>query len=443
MGSAVDSEHDFMKKAVEEAKLSSPEDNRVHPKVGVVVAKDNKFLVSAFRGHGTPGNHAEYAALEVLLKDAELAGSIVYTTLEPCTTRNHPKVPCAERLAERKVAKVVVGMLDPNPEIMGKGVTALRKANIAVGLFPPDLMAALEELNREFIRFHNHQSAARTIDSEFVEKNEHRSFDEWYKSINGIYWNRNFHQDVRGLFTHLVEVIGGLSQLASHKRKNDRNPESFIPKAIAWWLTLCGKIGVKSVADMVWAKFPSVCAYCHLSPHLNEECEEKKRSMPGPDWTKLAELGEKNLSHRPAGLKEWPRMFSRIYPAIQGEEYGPSFARLTEELGELAEAIRVFPQTPGYFLSEAADVFAWLMHVQNLVEDRNKVAKAARGSALQLAFCSAYPDRCLDCGEVSCKCPPILQTTIGRIAHEVPPQVSGGYFMNAEMASKTFSPISK
>jgi len=141
----------FAKLAVQEARKSSPEDGRVHPKVGVVVVKDGRVLGSAHRGE-FPQCHAEFIALEKKLLDVSLSGATVYTTLEPCTVRNPPKVPCASRLADRKVARVVIGMLDPDKRVRGLGQIILRKARIVTDFFPHDLMEEVEELNRDFIR---------------------------------------------------------------------------------------------------------------------------------------------------------------------------------------------------------------------------------------------------------------------------------------------------
>jgi pyrimidine deaminase RibD-like protein len=102
-------DREFMEKAVAEARKSRTEDGRVHPKVGVVVVKDGKELAVAYRGELGKGDHAEFTALEKKLADVEIAGATVYTTLEPCTTRKHPKRPCAVRLNDRKVTGFATG----------------------------------------------------------------------------------------------------------------------------------------------------------------------------------------------------------------------------------------------------------------------------------------------------------------------------------------------
>jgi pyrimidine deaminase RibD-like protein len=145
-------ERELMEIAIQQARKSVPEGGHARPKVGAVVVKDDEILATAFRGEIGKGQHAEYTALEKKLEDVTLAGATVYTTLEPCTTRNHPKVPCAVRLLERRVARVVIGMLDPNPTIRGLGERFLRDHGIVVDRFPNDLILQLEELNREFTR---------------------------------------------------------------------------------------------------------------------------------------------------------------------------------------------------------------------------------------------------------------------------------------------------
>jgi len=144
-----------MLEAISEADKSRAEDDRAHPRVGVVVVHAGAILAQAPRGEITLGDHGEYTVLEKKLSTQSVAGATVYTTLEPCTTRNHPKVPCVERLIERRVSRVVIGILDPNQAICGRGLRRLREADIHVDLFPSDLMARVEEQNREFIRGQN------------------------------------------------------------------------------------------------------------------------------------------------------------------------------------------------------------------------------------------------------------------------------------------------
>lgn len=145
--------------AIEEAKKCKPEpgrDPRSTPMVGaVVVDAKGKVLAKAYRGENKAGEHAEYTLLEGKLKNATLAGLTLYTTLEPCTERTHPKKACVDRVIRRKFKRVVIGTLDPNRTVLGLGVKKLRYTNIAVELFEPDLMSEYEDVNRDFIDFHD------------------------------------------------------------------------------------------------------------------------------------------------------------------------------------------------------------------------------------------------------------------------------------------------
>jgi len=168
MTSLDDEDRKFARLAIEEARKSVPEgDGRPHPKVGAVVVKNGVVLSIAHRGE-VIGNHAEFMALEKKLVDSVVTGATVYTTLEPCTARNHPKIPCVERLIERRVARVVVGMLDPDPVITGRGVRRLTEANIIADLFPYDLRLEVEELNRDFTRQFKQQNEKRKEPSSSV-----------------------------------------------------------------------------------------------------------------------------------------------------------------------------------------------------------------------------------------------------------------------------------
>jgi pyrimidine deaminase RibD-like protein len=150
---SVDIERKFMEAAIAEARRSVPEkDGRPHPLVGIVIVKDGEILG---RAHRTDGRHAEYMAFEKTLQNEAAANSTVYVTLEPCTKRGPDKIPCMQRIIDRKVARVVIGMLDPNPEISGQGVRALQRVRIVVDQFPDDLRCQIEEMNRDFIRHYD------------------------------------------------------------------------------------------------------------------------------------------------------------------------------------------------------------------------------------------------------------------------------------------------
>lgn len=139
-----------MQLAVSMAEKSIPEsDGRAHPMVGAVIARDGHVLVTGFRGE-TPNAHAEEVAL-AKLKAAQAVGTTVYSTLEPCTIRG--LAACTQRLVSKHVGSVVIGMLDPNPDIRGQGEWQLERARISIGKFEPDLVAKIKAQNSEFIDY--------------------------------------------------------------------------------------------------------------------------------------------------------------------------------------------------------------------------------------------------------------------------------------------------
>jgi NTP pyrophosphatase (non-canonical NTP hydrolase) len=305
-------------------------------------------------------------------------------------------------------------------------------------------MNDLEETNRDFLHAH---PLPPIVTEDLLAVLREQSLDDWYQQLNRTYWNRNFHRDASAIFMHLVEVLGSLSLLVTKKNKPSVDKGlvyEFMAKAFAWWLALSGKVGIRSVAAMLWLKFPLVCPYCQKPSHSPGICGPKKKANRGPDWDALRDLGKSSIQSQPKSLGAWQRMFNEIYET-HNEDYPMVFAKLTEEMGELAEALRAFPSEPGIFLSESSDVFAWLMKLMNLFESQELGLDADdRGQGLEDALARAYPRRCTDCHALICSCPPILPTTIGRLAHEVPGKLvsydESGLFLTPERLSKWMGP---
>lgn len=116
-----------------------------NPMVGAVIVKDGEIIGEGFHPRaGEP--HAEVFALKAA--GANARGATVYVSLEPCNHYGRTP-PCSEALITAGVAKVVVGMVDPNPLVAGGGIAKLRAAGIEVIVGVEE--EACRKLNEGFI----------------------------------------------------------------------------------------------------------------------------------------------------------------------------------------------------------------------------------------------------------------------------------------------------
>ena len=124
-----------------------------NPMVGAVVVCNDKIIGEGYhRRYGEA--HAEPNAINSVKNKSLLAESTLYVNLEPCS--HYGKTPpCADFIIEHKISKVIIGTLDPNPKVSGRGVELMRKAGIEV------IVGVLEkecrELNKRFFIFQEQQ----------------------------------------------------------------------------------------------------------------------------------------------------------------------------------------------------------------------------------------------------------------------------------------------
>lgn len=100
-----------------------------NPVVGAVLVNSAGDIISEGYHHKAGSPHAEVNALQNF--DISPEGSTLFVTLEPCS--HYGKTPpCAELIIKKKVKTVVVGTLDPNPLVAGRGIEMIKEAGIKV-----------------------------------------------------------------------------------------------------------------------------------------------------------------------------------------------------------------------------------------------------------------------------------------------------------------------
>ena len=124
---------------------------RPNPMVGAVVVYNSKIIGEGYTS-SYGGNHAEVNAINSVKDKSLLSKSTLYVTLEPCSHFGKTP-PCSDLIVKHKIPEVVIGCIDDNPEVAGKGFAKLKASgcNVTVGVLESECKAH----HKRFFTFHN------------------------------------------------------------------------------------------------------------------------------------------------------------------------------------------------------------------------------------------------------------------------------------------------
>jgi diaminohydroxyphosphoribosylaminopyrimidine deaminase/5-amino-6-(5-phosphoribosylamino)uracil reductase len=124
---------------------------RPNPMVGAVLVHNNTIIGEGFTSpYGK--DHAEVNAINSVKDKDLIRKSTLYVTLEPCS--HYGKTPpCSDLIIEHNIPEVVIGCIDDNPEVAGKGIKRLQSAGckVTVGILEEEC----RRHHKRFFTFHN------------------------------------------------------------------------------------------------------------------------------------------------------------------------------------------------------------------------------------------------------------------------------------------------
>ena len=121
--------------------------------VGSVIVLDGIIIGEGWhKKAGEP--HAEVNAVNSVSDKTRLSEATLYVSLEPCSHFGKTP-PCANLIVENRIKNVVIGVIDSNSEVSGRGVAHLKKngCNVVVGVLENEC----EKLNKRFFTFHRNK----------------------------------------------------------------------------------------------------------------------------------------------------------------------------------------------------------------------------------------------------------------------------------------------
>ncbi len=139
----------YLKRCIELAKngLGTTYPN---PLVGSVIVYENQIIGEGW--HQKAGeSHAEVNAIRSVKDKSLLSKSTIYVSLEPCSHFGKTP-PCSDLIIANKIPNVVIGTVDPNEKVAGKGIQKLLEPgiNVTIGILEAECL----DLNKRFFTFH-------------------------------------------------------------------------------------------------------------------------------------------------------------------------------------------------------------------------------------------------------------------------------------------------
>ena len=209
---------EFMLRAISKAEkykhLAKP-----NPVVGAMLLKGNKIISEGYHTfYGS--NHAEINALNLAEKEKNIKFNdfselTLICTLEPCSHIGKTGS-CADALVKSGIKKVVIGSVDPNPKVCGKGIEILKENNIEVEVgIHQDLVA---KQNKFF--FYRHKNNKPYITVKIASSLDGKSH---YKNSNERVYitNKESREDVQLLRANYDAILTGTNTFLNDNPRMD------------------------------------------------------------------------------------------------------------------------------------------------------------------------------------------------------------------------------
>ena len=170
-----------------------------NPMVGAVIVYNDTIIGEGFHAN-YGGPHAEVNAINSVKEENRLLlkDSSIYVTLEPCAHFGKTP-PCANLIVRERIPRVIIGSLDPNPKVAGKGIEILQQAGIEV--VSGVLEKECAQLNKRFMHFHTHRKPWIML--------------KWAQSYDGFMAKLDAHGNAEP-----VKISNNISSIWVHKERS-------------------------------------------------------------------------------------------------------------------------------------------------------------------------------------------------------------------------------